>query len=145
MTMRIILDATGVAALFPEGSEGALELQRQVISQFVGQYIKIADEKLRVAVATSVETAWKHEMRLTGDFVVDYKGAVALTDQARNKIQERLKTLFEQELYAHLRVAVAGYKALIDEKLAALSGGKLDEVLDKKVAEALRRALLSGA
>lgn len=89
MTIQLRLDTTALAALFPEGSEARLDLQRAVVNQFITQYIKptmIRDDVMRMVTAARSEAVAQVTKELGGQNLWN----TGLSDTFKQRIKDEV-------------------------------------------------------
>lgn len=107
MSMSIKLDAAALAALFPEGTEARVELQRAVLAEFCRQHIKaswikenIEDELRQLRTRIRAEVLETIQVKNSwGEFTKLFR------DELRTEIQGQVKNLrnakIKEEVEAH--------------------------------------------
>lgn len=128
----IILNAEGVNALFPEGTEARVELQRTVLRKLAEQYIKQPGEldslKSRLSDAMRIET----EQILKGaGFIPGTWGGLSLNEAARESLRKETISLITTTVRNHVDAAD------VDGKIKEV----VDTTFDYRVREAVKKRL----
>lgn len=134
----IILNPEAVNALFPEGSEARVELQRSVLQQLVKQYIKQPDLNAEVTKYLGIarQSAVDEVLKTLGGV---QRTAYGYSTQLSDAFKKEIGTTVRVEIQAHVRAMVD--QALTDSSLQSRVGSYLDPAVKTAVTKAISDSL----
>jgi len=154
MSIQLRLDAQALAALFPEGSEARVELQRAVITEFAKQHIKPSmvthnvESLVNAAKSAAVADALRDLGMGTGypgsKFELSHQFKRRILEQAADAVNSLVRdmvavsiTEHAHSVNVHVDAQMKGLKAAIEHKIASVT----DEFINKSVKERFEAAL----
>ena len=138
----IILNPEAVNALFPEGSEARVELQRSVLSQLAKQYIKQPD--LTAEIFKQIDNARKgvvDEALKTLGIVKNngYLTVYRLEEQAASLIRTEARTSVINEVFAGVKLFIE--KSSMNERINHVVEERVNIQVKAAVAKAITDSL----
>lgn len=141
MSMSIKLDAAALAALFPEGTEARVELQRAVLAEFCRQHIKaswikenIEDELRQLRTRIRAEVLETIQVKNSwGEFTALFK------DELRTQVQGEVKSIRDQMIKEEVEsrfedaAVMRRIEQIVDLKIHAVADPLVRGLLHDKV------------
>lgn len=130
----IILNAEGINALFPEGSEARVQLQSTVLRQLAEQFIKEAQgvDKMRVEMQSLIKEVQEDARRQMGIRRTAW-GQSALTEELQKKFAEAARASVDQGIHDAI-------KGKVDTAMSAVDA-EIERQVNKQVAAKVRDEL----
>lgn len=128
------LDTGAMQALFPEGSEARVELQRAVVANFISQHIKpsLIGAQVESMVKAAKEAAVKEALVDLG-VTTSWGGGTQLSDSFKAKLKEQAS----DSLRANIGTAVEQATTAV----IATLGERIKNSVEMKTDDEIRRAL----
>jgi hypothetical protein len=153
MSIQLRLDASALAALFPEGTEARVELQRAVIAEFAKQHIKpsmvtynvqaIVDAAKKTAVADALR-----DLKLSTGFGSNFELSTQFKRQVHERAAESVNALVRDQVAVSIKAHTVNVQAHVDVQMKGLKAsitkmvdGVTDEFINKAVKERFEAAL----
>jgi 23S rRNA U2552 (ribose-2'-O)-methylase RlmE/FtsJ len=135
MTIQLRLDGPALAALFPEGTEARIELQKAVVAEFVRKHMTAAvPEDVKKLVVEQRAKAVQDVLREFGGISTF---GVQLTpifkDAVRNEVRKAVHEFVTQQLQASLAETTKDLLSETDTYVRKHVEIKTDEAIDKAV------------
>lgn len=140
MSIQLRLDVPALQALFPEGSEARLDLQRAVVSQFITQYLKpsmIRDDVMRMVTAARAEAVAQvmREMGAQSTWGAGISDSFKL--QLKNEIATQASSFVSNEineaLMRSMTARVKNIEATVENALERMTANMLRARLEEKI------------
>ena len=135
MAVQLRLDAAALAALFPEGSEARVELQRAVVQEFLNRHINpktLGAEAREVArgLQARILTAVLAEADIhqTG-----YGGAYLLGDAVKARIRQESFEYFDDTIRKEVRTEIDSWKTNIETMVKTRAETLIDDAVRRHV------------
>ncbi len=140
--ISIKLDAAAMTALFPEGSEGRIELQQAVLNEIVHKLVDRSVGQMRAQIDAAVKTEFQARLAVEG---IKHLGQnLTLSDPARKLIAEQATQVYRDAVQAAVNAVAEPELESIRRKLnIALDTGLRSMVIEQ--ARAALRGVLSSS
>lgn len=145
--MKIVLGHEAINALFPEGSEARIELQRHVMQCFVQQHLKASavTKEVRDLVDVAKRDAVKEAARELG--IGSSWGSVTLSDDFKRKLRDLARDAHSEAAREAMREAANQAAESMRKDLEYMIRSRLEQTVQKelmaKVGEKLQAAMQS--
>lgn len=139
MTITIKLDTPSMNALFPEGSEARVELQKAVLANFCASALKpswlgaAVISAVELAKAEAIKTVLREMGALSG-----YGSTLTIPDALRLKFKEEAKAAVESSVAPLIKEAVLERTQKISDGVAFEVGRKVNTYMEEAINEVVR-------
>ncbi|MGL4475132.1 MAG: hypothetical protein ACRCT7_11895 [Shewanella sp.] len=135
--LKLTLDASGVNALFPEGTEARVLLSQAVVAEVVKKTVpKYIDDTVNKAIKDAFNGSTGEHMSALNDgvnqgiqeYVHSRYNGLKFTDRAKSEISDEVKKLSESEIE---RLITRSVQKHYEEKMISLRD-RIDSAIDKR-------------
>lgn len=143
MTIQLRLDGPALAALFPEGSEARLELQKAVVAEFVRKHLTAAvpDDVKKLVVEQRAKAVNDVLREFGGLSTFGVQLSPVFKDTVRNEVRQTVQQFVTEQLQISLAETTKDLLSETDTYVRKHVELKTDEAISTAVRERFAAAL----